>query len=333
MSDSDRLGGLHGDAFTVTTPDGVDLHCEVDEVAPYFEDLPEPRRTLFRRRLKEQPPATVVFVHGYALSLDCWHFQRMFLRGKRRMVLFDQRSHGRSGRSDNEHATIEQLGEDLKQVIDELVPEGPVVLVGHSMGGMTIVALAEEHPELFGDRVVGVALVSTTAGGMRTHHIISKYVPDALGTQLTSRFIAGLTRAPEVVDGARRRGSTFGYLVTDRFAFGDDVPASYVAFVDEMLSGTPFEVLAQFFPSFDALDKFEVLAAFERIPTLIVCGTKDLLTSIGHSRKMHTRMPHSKLVECEGAGHMVILERKDEVNDALEGLLERSEASRVESAS
>ena len=52
--------------------------------------------------------------------------------------------------------------------------------------------------------------------------------------------------------------------MTDRFAFGDDVPASYVAFVDEMLSGTPFEVLAQFFPSFDSLDKFEVLAAFKR---------------------------------------------------------------------
>ena len=204
VSDSDRLGGLHGDAFTVTTPDGVDLHCEVDEVAPYFEDLPEPRRTLFRRRLKEQPPATVVFVHGYALSLDCWHFQRMFLRGKRRMVLFDQRSHGRSGRSDNEHATIEQLGEDLKQVIDELVPEGPVVLVGHSMGGMTIVALAEEHPELFGDRVVGVALVSTTAGGMRTHHIISKYIPDALGTQLSLTLGRGAHPCP---GGGRRRAT------------------------------------------------------------------------------------------------------------------------------
>lgn len=333
VSDSDRLGGLRGETLTVTTPDGVDLHCEVDEVAPYSEDLPEPRRELFRRRPRQPPPATVVFVHGYALNLDCWHFQRQFLRGKRRMVFYDQRSHGRSTRAEADRATIEQLGEDLRQVIDELVPTGPVVLVGHSMGGMTIVALAEEHPELFGDRVVGVALVSTTAGGMRTHHLISRYVPDALGTQLTSRLIAGLTRAPEVVDGARRRGSTFGYLVTDRFAFGDDVPPSYVAFVDEMLAGTPFEVLAQFFPNFDALDKFSVLAAFERIPTLIVCGTKDLLTSIGHSRKMHARMPHSKLVECPGAGHMVILERKDDVNEALAGLLERAEASRVETAS
>ncbi len=332
-ADSDRLGGLRGDPRTVVTPDGVALHCEVDEVAPYFEDLPEPKRPLLRRRGKEPAPVTVVFVHGFALNLDCWHFQRQFLRGKHRMVFFDQRSHGRSDRSDNDHATIEQLGLDLKQVIDELAPNGPVVLVGHSMGGMSIIALAEDHPDLFGDRVVGVALVSTTAGGMKTHRIISKYVPDALGTQIGPRLIAGLTRAPELVDSARRRGSNIGYLVTDRFAFGDRVPSSYVQFVDEMLAGTPYEVLAQFFPNFDALDKFEVLAAFERIPTLIVCGTKDLLTSIGHSRKMHSRMPHSKLVECPGAGHMVILERKDEVNEAIEGLLERAYDLRAASAS
>ncbi len=52
-------------------------------------------------------------------------------------------------------------------MLEELVPDGPVVLVGHSMGGMTIMAFAERHPELFEDRVVGVGLVSTTAGGLQ----------------------------------------------------------------------------------------------------------------------------------------------------------------------
>ena len=56
-------------------------------------------------------------VHGYALNLDCWHFQREALRGKHRMVFFDQRSHGRSGRSEREHANIDQLGDDLAEVM------------------------------------------------------------------------------------------------------------------------------------------------------------------------------------------------------------------------
>ena len=70
-------------------------------------------------------------------------------------------------------------------------------------------------------------------------------------------------------------------------------------------------MLAQFFPNFDALDKFHVLEAFARVPTYIVSGTKDVLTSVGHSRKMASRIPGSTLVECAGAGHMVILEQKD----------------------
>ena len=62
----------------------------------------------------------------------------------------------------------------------------------------------------------------------------------------------------------RRRGSNIGFLVADQFAFGEDVPASYVEFVNNMLAATSFEVLAQFFPNFDTLDKFDALAAFAR---------------------------------------------------------------------
>ena len=60
--------------------------------------------------------------------------------------------------------TIDQLGRDLKAVIDAAVPEGPLVLVGHSMGGMTVMALADQYPELIRDRVVGVAFVGTSSG-------------------------------------------------------------------------------------------------------------------------------------------------------------------------
>jgi pimeloyl-ACP methyl ester carboxylesterase len=312
-SGAEHLGSLHSDPVEVVTDDGVRLHAEVDETAPYSDGKPPGPDT-----------PTVVFVHGYALNLECWHFQREFFRGKQRMVFYDQRSHGRSGRSDTEHATIDQLGDDLAQVLAQLVPQGPVVLVGHSMGGMTIVAFAERHPQLFADRVAGVALISTTAGGMHTNRVLGRLVPDTVGAQLTPRVMAGLARAPELVDSARRRGSNIGFLVADRFAFGDDVPASYVEFVDQMLAATPFAVLAEFFPNFDALDKFSVVGAFESVPTTIICGTKDVLTSVGHSRKLASRIGGSRLVECAGAGHMVILERADTVNAALADLFAAS---------
>jgi pimeloyl-ACP methyl ester carboxylesterase len=319
-SGADLLGELRGDARPVHTDDGVTLHAEVDEVAPYSEGDKSRAAAAGRRRGAPAPDPTIVFVHGYALSLDCWHFQRAYFRGKHRLVFYDQRSHGRSGRSDNHHATIDQLGHDLARVLEELVPEGPVVLVGHSMGGMTIMAFAEHYPEVFEERVVGTGLISTTAGGLKTHHVVSRLIPDSLGTQIGQRLVAGLALAPELVDRVRRRGSNIGFLVADQFAFGEDVPAAYVEFVDNMLAATSFDVLAQFFPNFDTLDKFTVLAAFARVPTYVVSGTKDALTSIGHSRKMASRIPGSTLVECPGAGHMVILEQKDRVNAALEDL-------------
>ena len=254
--EGDDFGALRSDPVVVETEDGVRLHAEVDEADPDIA-AGAPGASV-------EP--TLVFVHGYALNLDCWHFQRAHFRGRRRMVFYDQRSHGRSGRSTKHHATIEQLGRDLKTVLDELVPDGPVVLVGHSMGGMTVMALAEQEPELFGERVVGVGLISTAAGGLRTHKVLHPLLPDRIMRQITPRAMALLARAPGLVDGARRTGSDVGFLVTGKFAFGTEVPASYVEFVDEMLSSTPFEVVAEFFSNFARLDKFETVKALGIVP-------------------------------------------------------------------
>ena len=113
-------------------------------------------------------PLTVVFVHGFALNLRSFFFQRRAITdelGERvRMVFYDQRAHGRSDRSSAERASIDQLGRDLGVMLSTVAPYGPIVLVGHSMGGMTILALADQQPELFTRRVRGVALMSTSTG-------------------------------------------------------------------------------------------------------------------------------------------------------------------------
>jgi pimeloyl-ACP methyl ester carboxylesterase len=302
------FGSLHSTPMTVVTDDGVDLHVEVDEYAG------EGRR-------RAAPKLTVVFIHGYSLSLDSWHFQRAAYRGRVRAVFYDQRSHGRSGRSTPGHATIERLGSDLLAVLDSVVPEGPVVLVGHSMGGMTIAALAEERPELFGERIVGVGLISTTAGGLDVQRMFVPVLPSNIGSRVALRLVATLARGHRAVDGVRRLGHSIALVATDELAFGDDVPESYVVFVDQMLSATPFEVVAEFFPNVSGLDKFETVKALSVVPTTIICGTEDKLTSISHSRKLHGLIAGSTLLECEGAGHMLILERHDEVNDELDRLL------------
>lgn len=161
-------GTLRGTPGKAYADDGTELYYEVDEVAPDTGGTPSARRLrLFGR--KAPAPVTVVFCHGYCLNQDSWHFQRAALRGVVRTVHWDQRSHGRSGRGvaqsrDREPLTIDQLGRDLKAVVDAAAPEGPLVLVGHSMGGMTVMALAAQYPELIAERVAATAFVGTSSG-------------------------------------------------------------------------------------------------------------------------------------------------------------------------
>lgn len=314
------FGSLRSTPVTVVADDGLPLHVEVDEVEPVATSGGAVER-LLRRTKGDTLPVTVVFVHGFCLDLDCWHFQRAAYRGLVRTVYYDQRSHGRSGNSDRAHSTIDQLGRDLHRVLEEVVPDGPVVLVGHSMGGMSIVAFAEQYPELIGTRVVGVGLISTTAGGLDPSRILLPMLPARLAGPLTGRAVRTLHLGHRAIDSLRRAGGAVATVATDRFAFGGDVPRGYVEFVDEMLAATPFEVVADFFPHFSGLDKFDYVEVLGQVPTSVICGTADRITSIGHSRKLQSRIPGSRLLECEGAGHMVTMERHELVNAELDQLI------------
>ncbi|HEY7042555.1 MAG TPA: alpha/beta hydrolase [Nocardioidaceae bacterium] len=305
------FGSVRGERRTVVADDMLELYAEVDPVDSGRDDL------------------TVVFVHGYALNLDCWHFQRLATRGEHRMVFYDQRSHGRSARSRPEHCTFEQLGRDLVCVVEQLVPDGPVILVGHSMGGMTIMALAEEHPEWFGDKVAGVGLISTSAGGLRALSLGLPGLPGRLLQQVSPALMATMARAPQLVERGRRVGSDIGFVVTRRLAFGTPVPQEYVDFTDEMLAATPVDVVADFFPGFDTHDRYAALDIIGGVPTVVIAGGRDHITSIEHTRRMVEHMPAAELVELHQAGHMVLLECHDEVTKALRRLVERAVASRA----
>ncbi|EON25215.1 alpha/beta hydrolase fold protein [Nocardioides sp. CF8] len=297
--DETPFGSLRSEPLHIITDDATDLYAEIDEAPSEL---------------------TVIFAHGYSLNLDCWHFQRAGYRGQIRTVFYDQRSHGRSARSSEAGSTIEQLGSDLRRVIEQTSP-GPCVLIGHSMGGMSIVSLAEQHPELFGDKVVGVGLISTTAGGLDPGRILFPMVPLGIGGKVMSRTVRTLHLGHRAVDLVRKWGHAFADVITERYAFGDDVPGHYVDFVYDMLDATPFSVVADFYPAFATLDKFDHVEVLGRVPTAVICGTEDKITTIGHARKLHAQIPGSSLLECEGAGHMVILERHVDVNAELDDLI------------
>lgn len=271
---------------------------------------------------------TVVFCHGYTQQSATWHYQRLALGEDAvgTIVLWDQRSHGRSGRSAPERATIDQLGADLHAVLSATAPHGPIVLVGHSMGGMSVLALAQAHPELFGDRVVGVALIATSAGRLAQ---LSFGLP-ASATGLTRRALPFLTRGMSRRPGAFERGRSLGtdlaYVVTRRVAFGSgEVSPTLVEFVERMTAQTPADVIAHFYDTFINHDKLAALPVLRNVETLVLCGTEDKVTPVAHSRAMAAELPEAQLVVVEGAGHMVHLERPSLVTLHLRALLTRAQ--------
>lgn len=303
----EKFGSLRGVPYSVETGDGVLLHVEVDDDGTVS-------------------PITVVFTHGYALNQDSWHFQRRDLAGRARLVFWDQRSHGRSGRAPEGSITFERLGRDLGDVIDQIVPDGPVVLVGHSMGGMTVLTLATARPELFRDRVVGVALITTSA------HLgpVSLGLPGLLG-RLTHKaapgVVAALARRPELVERSRRVGSDLGYVLTRRYSFVKGGSPSLVEFTASMNASTPIEVIADFLPLFAEHDDRAALRVLADLPVLVVGAVGDLLTPVEHSREVAAALPGASYVEVADAGHMVLLERHDVVTAEVGKLLDRAEAT------
>jgi pimeloyl-ACP methyl ester carboxylesterase len=322
-------GALRGTPGTAYADDGTELYYEVDEVEPPAA-LAGRRRRLFGR--KEPAPVTVVFSHGYCLNQDSWHFQRAALRGVVRTVHWDQRSHGRSGRGvaqvqDDVPLTIDQLGRDLKAVLDAAVPDGPIVLVGHSMGGMTVMALAAQYPELIRERVVATAFVGTSSGRLGE---VNFGLPVA-GVNAVRRVLPGVLRAlgqqAELVERGRRATADLFAGVVKRYSFASrDVDPAVARFAERMIEGTPIDVVAEFYPAFTDHDKTEALARFTDLPVLVLAGIGDLVTPSEHSEAIADLLPEAELVLVPDAGHLVMLEHPEVVTDRLADLLTRAGA-------
>lgn len=250
----------------------------------------------------EHAPA-IVLVHGYSLSLDAWHHQRRDLADEFRVIAYDLRGHGDSGRAASGDYSIRALGRDLGAVLDTLVPQGQrVLVVGHSLGGMSILSYAKEYPAALPHRLAGVVLLDTTGF-------------DVLAGGLFSTGFAALSavRSTAADRGGRllRRGekppADVTTLFTRALGFGPDASPAQVAFVEQLLIDTPNSVKADLGPTLTALDLRDA-APLIRVPALVMVGEHDRLTPPAAAARLAEALPDAHLVPLPGAGHNAMLE-------------------------
>lgn len=297
------FGTMTADEYsTVITDEGIALHVELDG---------DPKA-----------PLTVVFVHGFCLDLGTFHFQRRALMDVKgvRLVSYDQPGHGRSGRLERGEYTLDMLGKALKKVIDSAAPKGRVVLVGHSMGGMAIMALADHYPEMFKPegRIAGVVLSSTSAGELSgvtfgLPEVLVRFRKPLLPVISGAGFItAGM------LDRARQASTDLAWLLTRKYGFGSSKPSSsLVSYVERMNSATRTESVARYIRTIYGHDRVMALGALTEIPVLVICGDEDLLTPVEHSEAICAALPKAEMVIVPQGGHVVLLEHSEAVNDVL----------------
>ncbi len=208
-------------------------------------------------------------------------------------------------------------------MIDETTPTGPIVLIGHSMGGMTIMALADAYPELFLDRVAGVVFISTSAGELAQ---VSFGMPDFVArfTRPLLPVLIGSGRLTSgVVDSVRRASTDLAWLLTRRYGFGS-APASraLVSYVEQMNSRTSTEVVARYLRTVYTHERIAALDELKRTKVLVICGDDDKLTPPSHSEEIVRHLPDARFVVVPEAGHVALLERPEIVNAALLEFLE-----------
>jgi pimeloyl-ACP methyl ester carboxylesterase len=318
---------IQADRTGVVTPDGVRLHVETSGSA--------------------DAPVTVVLAHGWTCSTRSWHHQleglpRVLGASAVRVVAYDHRGHGRSDAAPAGSTRIEQLADDLVTVLDEVVGDGPVVYAGHSMGGMTLMALADQHPELFGSRIAGAALVSTSCGQISSRAfglparfdsataVVAPRAMNLAGERIERRALRRATRESEAV--ARARRAAWVELASTRLrrpavrqlVFGKKADAAEVDVLMADLARTPGRSFSGFFEAITRHELGHALKALDGIPVEIMHGTRDRLLPPRHGNRMAHELPSARLWMYPGAGHMLMQERPRDVTQRLASLVRRT---------
>lgn len=291
---------------TVRCADGTRLHAEV--AGP------------------PDSPVTMVFVHGFLARTLEWDMQWQHFGDQARIVRYDHRNHGRSTHA-RRPVTVETLSHDLAEVIAQAAPAGPVVLVGHSMGGMAVLKLALERPQLWQERVAGVALISSGAGHAIDGHRVENLLHRVARRHLLSLHLLALRLLAPTLERLRPRRTHVMRGVIARMLFGtQDVDPAALALTQNMLEGPPLSTLAAMQGSLLRHDALAALPQLRQVPVLVLTGQDDRLIRPEHSQRMAADIgPSAELVVVPGAGHVVNQTRPTEVNAALRRLLVRVE--------
>jgi pimeloyl-ACP methyl ester carboxylesterase len=266
---------------------------------------------------------TLVLVHGWFCNTDMWHYQKKLLSDSYRLVCFDQRGHRRSECPECDAFSLETLARDLKAVMDDCVNDEGAVLIGHSMGGMSIIKYMEMFPEDIGARVKGVGLVDTTNVPM-FETIMGGRALEPLQDKVVEPLIRWITHHPGFADGLKRSlVRTAPFLLATRYlGYGSGASLTQMVYIQEMAGKTTMKGACLAGLGLIENEKEMSLEPLRLsgIPVLIWVGEKDKLTLPEVSIRMKEKLPQADFHLVPDTGHPSYMEEYGLFNETVREL-------------
>lgn len=286
---------LSGEPVTVLSADGTELHVEV------FGPVQAP---------------SFVLVPGWTEELQIFDLVTRGLLGRGfRVVSFDPRGQGSSGGGRGLDQSIERYAEDVAAVLNATCAgREDVIVAGHSMGGMALIAWAASVDA--SDHVRAVALISTGVSGLVDDlGLLPPSIPLEARRQILTPLLAG--DQPMIAYSTPLSRALNRYVM-----FGPDATAAHVAFVEPMIWRMHGKLRAAAAVTMRELDLSAALGHIN-VPALVVVGDSDRLTPPVHARRMVSALPQvAEFVQLKRTGHMTPVERPEELVASLVGLAE-----------
>ncbi|AGG67334.1 alpha/beta fold hydrolase [Corynebacterium callunae] len=300
-----RTPGLsHVDLHNTVKSGGIDIHTYV--VGPRSVDKPE---------------ATVVFIHGFTLAAEVYYMQVDFLETyfpQIKSVLIDARGHGATGPVAPERCTVTGTADDVVAAINAHATNGPLILVGHSLGGLTALNLIKRAPAALRERIVGLVLVATSIESLSAQGL-----PQVLASPIADNVKNAAEAAPEDAQKFREYATKFLAPALATAVFQRDTSSDVINFHAAMIHETPLDTFVGFFDDLQEHDELDAAPALKGLEGYVLAGEKDDVTPISQANRICELWPEAKLQVAAGAGHMLPLEAPAILNNALAALLEK----------
>ncbi len=298
-----------GSARRIKRPDGTEL--QVESYGP-------------------SDASALVLTHGWLQDSTEWYYLKRDLASRFRLIVWDLAGLGKSSRPSNDDYSVEKMARDLESVLE--VAAGPVVLVGHSLGGMVVQTFCRLFPQHLGEKVTGLVFIDTTyTNPLQTARW------GAFWRALQAPVFVPLWHATIALSPLVRAINWLSYLsgswhLWRRFlGFAGRQTWRQIDFSCRVSAKASPAVAARIALASLKFNEWNTLPAIS-IPVLVLAGENDRLTRPDVNRQSQQRIPGARLVSLEPGGHYALLERHEACGKAVAEFVEHCQSATASSA-